>query len=243
MIRINLLDDIKLHTTDAIGKSISINLTPISGKQIANLIIKLGFVLLPSLAIFGWNHTEKTSKEKVLSVLKVREQEILTQIQQKHQKYNEIKELQQETLNLDRVIESLSQTAKKRTITLEALNFLHHIVPEQTWLTEVKFSQDNKIIFTGEAKPSDINIFAANIDQKKEVYKNVNILPNEDLENTKTDYTKFKISAELALDQNQEENLDNLEKDMANSGEEKAAQDENVTNQDAKTSTDQKQSL
>ena len=100
-------------------KSISI-----SGKQVVNLVVKIGFIILPSLAILGWNHIEKTSKAEVLSVLKIREQGILTKIQKQHKKYDEIKKLQQETLKLDRTIASLSQAAKKRTVTLQALNFL-----------------------------------------------------------------------------------------------------------------------
>ena len=238
MIRINLLDDIKVsHSHSAIEgfKAITID-----GRQIVRLIIKLSFILLPSLAIFGWNHIEKTSTEKALSTLKVREQEVLSQIQKENQKYNEIKSLQQETLKLDRTIESLSQTAKKRTAALEALNLLHHIVPDQAWLTEVELSKDNIITFIGEAKPLDINVFAANLNEKKEVYKNVNIVPNETLENTKTDYTKFKISAELALDQNQEETLNNLEKNTKKSDEKTTDQTEGTTSQKTTTSTDRK---
>ena len=224
MIRINLLDDVKLtHSHGAMGgiKSLSI-----SGKQIVNIVVKIGFIIIPSLAIFGWNHIEKTSKAEVLSVLKIREQEILTKIQKEHQKYDEIKKLQQETLKLDRTIASLSHAAKKRTVTLQALNFLYHIVPDQTWLTEVELQKDNKIIFGGEAKPSDINVFAANLNEKKEVYKNVAISLNEDLENTKTDYTKFKIFAELVLDK--DEILSNLE-NATKSDEKKVEQTESTT--------------
>ncbi len=235
MIRINLLDDIKVaHSHSGVGgiKPISID-----GKQVVNFIVKIGFVLLPSLAILGWNYTEKTAKEKVLNVLKVREQEVVSKIEQEQQKYNEIKKLQQETLKLDRTIETLSEAARKRTTTLKALNLLHQIVPDQTWLTEVELQKGNKIIFTGEAKPSDINIFKTNLNEKKAIYRDVNISPNEDLKNTKTDYTKFKISAELVLDQDREESLNNIENNTIQVDEAAAAaQTEDAINQDREES-------
>ena len=246
MIRINLLDDIKVtHTHSAIEgiKAISID-----GKQLANFIVKIGFILLPSLAIYGWNYTEKTSKEVILNALKVREKEVVSKIEQEHQKYNEIKKLQQEALKLDKTIESLSQTARKRTIILEALNLLHDIVPDQAWLTEVELHKDNKIIFMGEAKPSAINVFAANLETKKEVYENVNISPDENLENPRTDYAKFKISAELVLDQDQAEESEVLEnqktpespQDNTKEDEKAAAQTKSVINQDEETSINKK---
>ena len=245
MIRINLLDDIKVSHSHGATKGINVTggFKPISidGRQAANLIIKVTFILLPSIAVFTWYHIERTSKEEFLSTIKTREQEILAQIQKENQKYNEIKNLQKEILKLDRTIESLSQAAKNRTTTLQALNFLHHIVPKQTWLTGLEVSKDNTITFTGEAKPSDINIFAANLGEKKEIYRDINIIPNEDPENTKTDYTKFQISAKLVLDQDQEETPDNLEENTLKSEEETKAQMENTKSQEVTTSTDKKQ--
>ena len=242
MIRINLLDDIKVSQGhgDAIEgfKTISID-----GKQIVNLIIKLGLILLPSIAIFAWQHIERSSKEEALGTLKTREEEVLSQIQKENQKYNEIKTLKKEILKLDRTIESLSQAAKNRTTTLKALSLLHHIVPKQTWLTEVEVSKDNTITFKGEAQPSDINIFAANLTEKREVYRDVNIVPNENIENTATDYTKFQISAKLALGQDLEENLNNLEENTKKSAEETKTQLENTKSQETTTSTNKKQSL
>ena len=63
--------------------------------------------------------------------------------------------------------------------------------------------------------------------KKRKFIKYVEISLNEDLENTKTDYTKFKIFAELVLDK--DEHLSNLEQNTTKSDKKKAEQTETTT--------------
>lgn len=235
MIRINLLDDIKV--VENIGSYEGVQSTPMDVRQTVSLIIKIIFILLPSLSIFGWNSIEKSSKEQVLNALKTQEQEILTQLTQQNQQYEEIKELQKEKLELDQVVASLSQAATKRGITLKSLDILHSIVPDQAWLTQVEVFKNNKVVFTGEAKPSNINAFIDNLNQQSKLYRNVNLIPNtnqsEDKSNSnEDDYVNFEISAELVIDQG---------KDLEN------PKENNTTNQDenqkAETLVDQEERL
>ena len=200
MIRINLLDDIKI--IEEFESFQSVPSTPMDLKQTVSLIIKFIFMLLPSLAVFQWNAIEKSSKQQTLDALKIQEQEILTQLAQQNQQYDKIKDLQKGKLELDQVIVSLSQAALKRTFVIESLEALHSVLPDQAWLTQIEVSKDNTIVFTGEAKPSAINVFVNNLDQQPKIYKNVNVVSSTNFQSSnENDYINFKISAELAIDQ------------------------------------------
>ena len=225
MIRINLLDDIKV--VGNVESYESVQSTQMDVKQAISLIIKIVFILLPSLSIFGWISIEKSSKEQVLNGLKTQEQEILAQLTQQNQQYEKIKDLQKEKLELDQVVASLSQAAIKRTVTLKSLDILHSIVPDQAWLTRVEVLKDNKVVFAGEAKPSNISVFIDNLNQQPELYRNVNLIPSANLQsngksnNNEDDYVNFEISAELVIDQ--EDNLENPREDTASQNKDQKA--------------------
>ena len=196
MIRVNLLDDIKIAMKPD-EQSLSDNLEKkysITKGQFINAIIKVCLILLLPLAMYGWNLTEKLSQNRLFESLEAQKQEVLDKISKQKVQYDAIKALQEEKLKLDSLVEHLSQIINQRILNIESLDVLHSLVPDRTWLTNIEFVEDNKVNFIGESEPLDVQVFVNNLNEKNNYYKNAKI---SQVDSTTDGYQEFHISSEL----------------------------------------------
>ena len=201
MIRINLLDDIKTSKPDESSSNL-VEKYSITKGQILDVTIKVCIIVLFSLAMYGWNLTEKLSQNRLLKSLQAQEKEISDKISKQNIQYDAIKELQEQKLNLDSMVEHLSQIAAQRILTVEALDNLHSLVPDGAWLTQIAFIENNQVVFMGESELAEVQVFANNLNKKNNHYKNAKI---SQVNSTLDGYQEFQISSELNLNNNQQE--------------------------------------
>ncbi len=199
MIFVNLLNDIKTADTDIQSfQGIQEVSSPVDIKELTKIILKMSFILMPSLAIFGWTVIEKQSQEAILNELKSQEQEVMNKLETQKQSRDEINNLKKEKLKLDNLIASLSQVTSQRIKTLEALNTLHFVVPDNAWLTEVSIdSKNGEVTFTGESIPNEINIFESNLKKQSRYFKDIQVLDLSSQSSYSDPYRKFQITSVL----------------------------------------------